>query len=95
MALHRANLVTNVHATNPAFQERYAALVAAFTSRGASLAVAQQRAMAAIDAQLSKQAAMLAYNDSWLLILLSFLVVIPAVFLLRKPKGRAAAMDMH
>jgi hypothetical protein len=34
---------------------------------------------------------MLAYNDAWLLLLASFVCVIPAVFLLRKPGSRAAA----
>jgi hypothetical protein len=38
---------------------------------------------------------MLAYNDCWLFIALSFLVVVPAVFLLRKHQGRAAPMDAH
>jgi MFS transporter, DHA2 family, multidrug resistance protein len=43
-----------------------------------------------------RQAAMLAYNDAWMLILLSFLVVIPAVFLLRKPSGAGGTpVDAH
>jgi hypothetical protein len=43
-----------------------------------------------------RQAAMLAYNDAWMLILFSFMAVIPAVFLLRKPSARAAIpMEAH
>jgi DHA2 family multidrug resistance protein len=38
---------------------------------------------------------MLAYNDAWMLILISFLFVMPAVLLLRKPKGSAVAVDAH
>jgi hypothetical protein len=38
---------------------------------------------------------MLAYNDSWMLILLSFLIVAPAVFVLRKPQPMAAPVDAH
>jgi hypothetical protein len=39
---------------------------------------------------------MLAYNDAWLFILLSFLCVIPAVFLLRKRRvGPAVVVDAH
>jgi hypothetical protein len=39
---------------------------------------------------------MLAYNDSWLFILISFLCVIPAVFLLRKNRGGGGgAVDAH
>jgi DHA2 family multidrug resistance protein len=44
---------------------------------------------------VQKQAAMLAYNDSWMFIMLSFLVVVPAVFLLRRPRGRSAPVDAH
>ena len=92
---HRADLVTNLYPGNPAFDQRYQSLVAGLASRGASLMEAQQRALAVLDGTVRKQASMLAYNDAWLFILLSFLVVIPAVFLLRKPKGRAAVVDAH
>jgi DHA2 family multidrug resistance protein len=57
---------------------------------------AQHRAMALLDGQLMRQATMLAYNDCWLFILLSFLCVIPAVFLLRKRRGTPSAqIDAH
>ena len=91
---HRADLVTNIYAGNPAFEQRFQGLVARFLQTGVSLAEAQQRAFAVLDGMVMKQAAMLAYNDSWLLILLSFLCVIPAVFLLHKPKGRIQ-VDAH
>jgi len=92
---HRADLVTNMYAGNPAFEQRYQSIVRGLASSGASLLEAQQRAYAILEGTVRKQAAMLAYNDAWLFILLSFLCVIPAVFLLRKPKGRAAAVDAH
>ena len=92
---HRADLVANLYAGNPAFEQRYHALVAGLQARGTSLIEAQQRAYGVMEGIVRKQSAMLAYNDSWLFILLSFLCVVPAVFLLRKPKGRAAAVDAH
>ena len=92
---HRADLVTNIYAGNPAFEERFHAAVSALIAQGAPLITAQQTAMKLIEGTLMKQAAMLAYNDSWMLILLSFVVVTPAVLLLRPPKGHAAAVDMH
>ena len=92
--LHRADLVQNVYAGNPAFEQRFQGLVAAMQAQGAPLLEAQRRAYAVIEGSLMKQAAMLAYNDSWMLILGSFLVVIPAVFLLRRP-ARRAAVDAH
>jgi DHA2 family multidrug resistance protein len=51
--------------------------------------------MAIIEGQVQRQAAMLAYNDCWMFILISFLVVIPAVFVLRRPRPGAAPVDAH
>ena len=52
--------------------------------------------MSMLEGQVMRQAAMLAYNDCWLFILISFLVVIPAVFLLRKRRGPGGApVDAH
>jgi DHA2 family multidrug resistance protein len=96
VAIHRADLSQNIYAGNPAFDERFNAIVAGLTSHGTSLAQAKQTALAIINGQVMKQAAMLAYNDCWRFILGSFLVVIPAVALLRKPSARAAMpADAH
>lgn len=93
---HRADLVTNLYPGNPVFESRYQGLVQTMMAKGASLAVAQHQAQAILEGQLMRQASMLAYNDSWLFILLSFLVVIPAVFLLRKRRSATAVvMDAH
>lgn len=96
IAYHRAALVTNMSPENPAFQLRFESLVGGLTSQGATLAAAQQRAMAILDGLMMKQAAMRAYNDAWMLLLLSFICVLPAVALLRKPGARRAAVaDAH
>jgi MFS transporter, DHA2 family, multidrug resistance protein len=98
IAYHRADLLQNITPTNPAFQARFEPIVSGLMGQGATLADAQQRAMAMINGQLMKQAAMLAYNDAWMLLLVSFLAVLPAVLLLRKPHSRAhhaAAADAH
>jgi DHA2 family multidrug resistance protein len=95
---HRADLVTNYYAGNPVFEERLRALVGGMISKGAGPQEAQRRAMALLDAQLMRQATMLAYNDCWLFILLSFLCVVPAVFLLRKRRASevgGAPIDAH
>jgi DHA2 family multidrug resistance protein len=92
---HRADLVANIYPGNPAFDERFQQMVGGMVSKGAPLATAQQQAMKLMDASLMKQATMLAYNDAWMLILLSFVFVMPAVFLLRKPRGPVALVDAH
>ncbi len=39
---------------------------------------------------------MLSYNDAWMLLLVSFLVVAPVILLVRKPRGGPrAAVDAH
>ena len=92
---HHADLVTNLYAGNPLFEERFRALAAGMAAKGYALAEAQQRAYGLLEGQVRRQAAMLAYNDCWLFILISFLVVIPAVFVLRRPRPGAAPVDAH
>ena len=96
IAYHRADLVTYMTPGHAPFDERYQMLVGGLQAQGASLVEAQQKALAVLDGTMMRQAAMLAYNDAWMLLLISFVVVIPAVFLLRKPSRRAAAaVDAH
>jgi MFS transporter, DHA2 family, multidrug resistance protein len=91
VAYHRADLATYTVPGNPAFDERFNGAVQMLIRHGQSAAEATQGAIALVQAGVMRQAAMLAYNDSWMLILLSFLAVIPAVFLLKKPTGKPAA----
>jgi DHA2 family multidrug resistance protein len=97
IAYHRADLATNLSPMNPLFQERYQGITSALSAQNPSLHDAGVRAMAVLDATVSRQAAMQAYNDAWLLLLISFICVAPAVFLLRKPKpaGAGVTADAH
>jgi drug resistance transporter, EmrB/QacA subfamily len=92
---HRADLVSNFYPSNPAFDSRLHALTSGMLAKGATLFDAHQQALQLLDGQLMRQASMLAYNDAWILILLSFLAVAPAVFLIRKPKPMAGPVDAH
>ena len=93
---HRVDLIGNIYPGNPAFQSRLQGLTGTFMGRGLSADAAQHVAYATIDRTLMRQASMLAYNDSWLLILTVFVCAAPAVLLLRKPKGApAAAAEAH
>jgi DHA2 family multidrug resistance protein len=94
--IHRADLVANIYQTNPEVTARLQSYTAAMMSKGAPAYQARQQALGLIDAQVMRQATMLAYNDAWLFILISFLCVIPAVFLLRKRRpGAVVAVDAH
>jgi DHA2 family multidrug resistance protein len=49
-----------------------------------------------LEGSVTRQASMLSYNDAWIMIMLTFIVVSPAVLLLRAPRPRAGpAPDMH
>jgi MFS transporter, DHA2 family, multidrug resistance protein len=93
--VHRVDLLQNVYSGNPLVDERLRMLSANLASRGYDPVAAQRGALALLDQQTMRQASMLSYNDAWMLLLLTFLCVSPAVLLLRRPRGRAAAVDAH
>lgn len=98
IAYHRADLASNIYPGNPAFEERYAAISHGLASQGGAIGDLHQRTMAMIDGIMMRQASMQAYNDAWLLLLASFVCVVPAVFLLKKPAPKIAAaapVDAH
>jgi MFS transporter, DHA2 family, multidrug resistance protein len=94
-ALHRADLVANTFATNPLMVERLQGALSHFIALGYSYVKAQAAAYAMLDRQVMAQALMLSYNDTWMLILKSFIVTTPAILVIRKPKGHAPAGEMH
>ena len=93
--IHRADLVSNVYAGNVLVEQRVQAFAANLLAHGYSPDAARHGALAILDQQVTRQAAMLSYNDAWLLLLLTFLIVSPAILLLRRPKGRGAPVDAH
>lgn len=94
---HRVDLVSDVYAGNPAVEQRVQMLESGLASRGVQPGEAHQAALKALDGQVMQQSAMLSYNDAWLLLLESFLIVAPAVLLLRRPKPGTAGIpaDAH
>jgi DHA2 family multidrug resistance protein len=92
---HRVDLLTNVYAGNPLVTTRVQQFTAALAARGYGPVEAHNGALAMLDGQVMKQASMLAYNDAWMLILLCFVFVSPAIFLLGRPKGGGPAADAH
>ena len=92
---HRVHLLAHIYPGNPALDQRLHALTANFISHGMGMERAQQAAYAVINQTVMRQATMLAYNNSWMMLLLTFVFTSPAILLLRKPKGKAAAVDAH
>jgi DHA2 family multidrug resistance protein len=87
---HRVDLLTNVYAGRPLVDERIRALTANLIAHGYGPDAAHRGALALLDQQVSRQAAMLSYNDAWMLLLISFLAVAPAILMLRRHRSSAA-----
>ena len=66
-----------------------------FMSQGSSAAMASQQAYGAIWGMVQRQAAMLAYNDTFLFLAAMFVAMIPFLFLLRKPRGAKGPAMVH
>jgi hypothetical protein len=71
-------------------------LTSGFVARGVAAFNAQRAALAALEGQVTAQASVLSFNDAWLFILFAFVLVSPAILLLKRP-GAAAKMpaDAH
>jgi DHA2 family multidrug resistance protein len=94
--IHRVDLIANVYPGQRLVDERVQALTANLIRHGFGPDAAHRGAIALLDQQVMREASMLSYNDAWMLLLLSFLLVAPAIFLLRKPRGGPrAAVDAH
>jgi len=93
---HRVNLIRFIYPGNPAFDVRVHALAANLMAHGYPADVAQRGALAQIQGIVMREASALAYNDSWRLILISFVLTSPAILLLRRPRaGARPAGDAH
>ena len=95
--MHRVDLIAHLDAGNPLVQQRLQGLTGYLTTHGYTSIGAHQGALALLNAQVMRQAAMLSYNDAWMMLLGTFVAVSPAILLLRKPRpimGRPAA-DTH
>ena len=91
---HRADLVSNLVTGSVATDVRVQQLTAGFVSRGMAMFDAKRAALMALNGQVQQQAAMLSFNDAWIFILLVFVAVSPAVFLLRRPRPAATPMEV-
>jgi DHA2 family multidrug resistance protein len=91
---HRASLVSHLSATDPQVQRRVATLTAGMQAKGASAAVAKQRALTLIDGSVSLQAVVKAFDDTFLVTAMLVVCTLPLILLLGKPQ-KSAAVDAH
>ena len=79
-------LGAHISAYTPSTQLMFQNLRSTFVARGADLATATDRAYAALFGMVQKQAAMLAFIDGFKFLAVVFLLLLPLVFLMRKPR---------
>jgi DHA2 family multidrug resistance protein len=85
----------HVNAANPVARQTIAGLRALFMSQGKDAATATRQAYGAVWAMVQQQAAMLSYNDTFRLLAGMFLLMLPLLLLMRKPKKAGGAVMVH
>ena len=96
-AYHRADIVSHLHPGDAAFAARINGIAGGLAARGGYTAeAAQAAALRVLDHLVQAQAMTMAYNNAFILLGLTFLLALPAVLLLRRPKrGGAAPAEAH
>ncbi len=92
---HRYDLVTNLTATNPMYTERLHSISSALLAQGYSTAQASMAALGVLNGQVQRQAAVMSFNDGFLLLGVSFIIASPAILLLRVSKAPPPAGAGH
>jgi DHA2 family multidrug resistance protein len=92
--LHLTNLSSRLNAANPALQGMIRGATQAMRAHGSSAAFANQQAYALIQGTVQRQATMLAYIDCFWFLGVAILIMIPAVFLMKKSKP-GGGMAVH
>jgi len=93
--MHINILDRHVNPANPQARQTIDGLRALFMSHGKDAATATRQAYAAVWGTVQQQAAMLSYNDTFRLLAGMFLLMLPLLFLMRKPKKGGGAVMVH
>ena len=89
-AYHRYDLVASLNSGSVALQNRLNGIAGALISNGYSPTSAHAAALGVIDRIVQAQASVMSYNNAFILLGITFLIAMPAVLLLRRPKRAAA-----
>jgi DHA2 family multidrug resistance protein len=93
---HRVNLVSHEQVTDFAVQQRVQQLQQSFMSKGFSASEALQKAYAALEGGVLRQATVLSYMDIFLYLGILFLLCIPFILLVKQGKTKIDINDaMH
>jgi len=94
--IHRASMVGYLTTANPAYNERLTDMTGTLLGYGYSHAEAQSNAIGLISQTLTTQVAALSYNDTFEVLMLISVAMVPAILLLKKAKsGTSTSAAMH
>jgi DHA2 family multidrug resistance protein len=91
----RGSMVSYISESNPAAQERLAGLTQNFLGKGFSMQEAQMLANKTMDGMLSRQQALVSYNQGFFMVGILILICIPIVLLIRYKKGSNTVVADH
>src|SRR5438270_11445236 len=88
-------LSSHVSSYDQPTQSMVRSLIAGFISGGSDPPTATQRAYAALSGMVDRQAYMLAFNDAFRFMMIMFLLMLPLIFVMRKPQHKGGAIAAH
>src|SRR5881396_2789521 len=86
-AIHRGDLIANVTQYSEVARERLGAIVARLIATGTPAPLANVKALAIVDGQVTRQALMLSFEQLFLLFGACFVLSLPLLLLMHKSKG--------
>ena len=92
---HQNYAIRHINVFNPRYNSMLAGLRSMFMAQGADPVEANRRALASIYGMVQQQTAMLTFVDVFRLLLMVFVVMLPLVFLLKKPPKGGPAASAH
>lgn len=92
-AQHRTDLLANIQVENPLFQQRIQGLTQNMMQKTGDLVRSGEAAYRQLDAMVNKQAYYLAYLDTFRLVSILFMCILPFLWLLRTPKKTKAEIE--
>ncbi len=93
--VHINRLGAHIYPENLNVQQMMNGMKANFMSQGSSAATATQQAYGSMWGIVQRQAAMLSYNDTFLFLAGMFVLMLPLLLLLRKPRAGKGPAMMH
>lgn len=87
--VHTTILVEHIHPYSPTVRLMLDRLEAAFAAAGADAVTAAERARGALWGMVQRQAAVLSFLDSFHVLGMVFVIIVPLAFLMRRPRGGA------